>query len=178
MELPIFNERGSSSGIDIDKVIKFVNDFAQPMILNISVSMDSRFNESIKNLRKDVIVVASAGIDERLSSPSTLFHPSTQENVIAVGAVNKTSARPVLNSKVDFVASNFNYVSYGKNMDLFAPEKGDSFSCAIVSSIIALLISSGKTSFDVNAVRKQLASISQAYSTSSLDSFNIINSKA
>lgn len=178
MELPIFNERGSSSGIDIDRVIKFVNDFDQPMILNISVSMDSRFNESIKNLRKDVIVVASAGIDERLSSENKLFHPSTQENVIAVGAVNKISARPVISNKVDFILPNFNYISYGKNMDLFASEKGDSFSCAVVSSIIALLISSGKASYNIGTIKKQLINISQPYSTSSLDSFHLINSKA
>ncbi|MDH7464352.1 S8/S53 family peptidase [Chitinophagaceae bacterium 26-R-25] len=175
VELPIYNARASSSGIDINAVLQFINRDDAPMIVNISNKLDAQFNDTIKNFRPNKIVVAAAGIDEQLCA-DTIRDPASLENVIAVGAITKPMSNlPKLNSKVDFVLPNFNFVSYSKASNLFAQERGDSFACAVVSGIIALLISSGKVGFDRASIKNALNEIAFPSSVESFNSLNLIN---
>lgn len=175
LELPIYNARASSSGIDINAVLQFVNRDDQPMIVNISNKLDAQYNDVIKNFRPNKIVVAAAGIDEQLCA-DVIRDPASLENVIAVGAITKPlSSLPKLNSKVDFVLPNFNFVSYGKASNLFAQERGDSFACAVASGIIALLISANKVGFDKTSIKNALNEIAFPSSVESFGSLNLIN---
>lgn len=179
IELPIYNARANSSGIDIEAVLKFANDSADPMIINISNSLDSRYNDIIKNFKQNKIVVACAGIDNELAS-AKVRDPASQPNVITVGAINTPRGLlPALNPKIDFVIPNYNYVSFGRSNEQFAKEQGDSFSCAVVTAVIALLISSGKTGYDINTIKNELKKISLPFSdAASFNTFNIINTKS
>jgi subtilisin family serine protease len=175
LELPIYNARASSSGIDIDAVLQFVNRDDQPMIINISNKLDAQFNDAIKDFKPNKIVVAAAGIDEQLCA-DVIRDPASLDNVIAIGAITKPlSSLPKLNSKVDFVLPNYNFVSYGKTSGLFAQQRGDSFACAVVSGIIALLISSDKVGFDIAAIKNALSEIAFPSSVESFNSLNLIN---
>ncbi|MDI3322704.1 S8/S53 family peptidase [Pinibacter sp. MAH-24] len=175
VELPVFNARASSGGIDINAVLQFINRDDQPMIVNISNKLDAQYNDTIKNFRPNKIVVAAAGIDEQLSA-DIIRDPASLDNVIAVGAITKPlSNLPKLNSKVDFVLPNYNFVSYGKTSGLFAQQRGDSFACAVVSGIIALLISSNKVGFDRASIKNALNEIAFPSSVESFNSLNLIN---
>ena len=149
------------------------------MIINISNSLDSRYNDIIKNFKQNKIVVACAGIDNELAS-AKVRDPASQPNVITVGAINTPRGLlPALNPKIDFVIPNYNYVSFGRSNEQFAKEQGDSFSCAVVTAVIALLISSGKTGYDINTIKNELKKISLPFSdAASFNTFNIINTKS
>lgn len=175
VELPIYNARASSSGIDINAVLYFINSYDQPMIINISNKLDAQYNDAIRNFSANKIVVAAAGIDEQLCA-DVIRDPASLDNVIAVGAITKPlSSLPKISSKVDFVLPNFNFISYGKASNLFAQQRGDSFACAVVSGIIALLISSNKVGFDIVSIKNALNEISFPSSVESLNSLNLIN---
>lgn len=175
LELPIYNARASSSGIDINAVLQFINKDDQPMIINISNKLDAQYNNAIKNFKANKIVVAAAGIDEQLCA-DVIRDPASLDNVIAVGAITKPlSSLPKLNSKVDFVLPNFNFVSYGETSNLFGQERGDSFSCAVVSGIIALLISANKVGFDRSSIKNALREIAFPSSVETFNSLNLIN---
>ena len=69
-----------------------------------------------------------------------------------------------LNEKIDFLVPNINYVSYENSAINYSFDSGDSFACAVVTGIIALLISNGKTNFELNNIKKQLQLLSKPYS--------------
>jgi hypothetical protein len=177
LELPIFNARASSGGIDIDAVLNFINKDDTPMIVNISNRLDRKFNDTIKNFKSNKIVVACAGIDEELAAVE-IRDPASQPNVLVVGAITKPlKLLPKLNDKIDFVLPNYDFVSFKNSENIFSKASGDSFSCASISAIIALLISSGKTDFNLTNIKNELKKIALPFSTESLSSFNLINVK-
>lgn len=178
IELPIYNSRANSSGIDIDAILKSINQDDKSIIINISNKLENRYNDIIKNFKSNKIIIACAGINEELSS-NIVRDPASQGNVLAIGAITKPLfTLPKLNDKIDFVVPNFNYTSFKKTENDFSRENGDSFSCAVVSAVIALLIASGKCDFNLSSIKEELKRVALPFSTENFSLFNIINVKS
>ncbi|MEI6946856.1 S8/S53 family peptidase [Paraflavisolibacter sp. H34] len=178
LELPMFTAEALTDEANLEASLKFIHEQDEPMIINISLGLQSKYNAAIRNFPSNKIVVACAGIDYELTRPITR-HPASLPNVITVGAINKRPGLlPSLDPKVDFVLPNFGFISYGASDMEFVKEQGDSYSCAVVSAVIALLISSGKAGYELTSIKNALAGISASWSNeSAFNTFNLIKAK-
>jgi hypothetical protein len=177
VELPMYNAKAGSTGVDIEGMLRSIKDSAEPMIINISNSLEEKYNDILRRFPTNKILIACAGIDEELSAPN-VRDPASLPNVIAVGAVSKVPTQR-LNPKIDFVVPNFDYVSLGRSDSSYERLRGDSFACAVVSAAAALLVSSGKCSYELFAIKTELSRIAIPLSAPQPFNFlNIINVKS
>jgi hypothetical protein len=164
IELPLRDEFGNQPDSLVTNVFNFLKGTDDFMILNISQRLPTKFSSLFDGL-KNKVIVAAAGMNQDLQSPGLIF-PSSLPNVIAVGCLSKSVLGQIpistLNNKLDFIIPDFSYASFGRSADV-RRDSGDSYSCAIISAIIALLMSSGKITQQMNLVeiKQQIEMVSK-----------------
>jgi subtilisin family serine protease len=153
-------------------------------LINMSFSVkfaDYQNMESVisKLNEQNVITVGAGGNNDKLTKTDLLF-PAMDSNIISVGAIEKKfiDSNPSFNQKLDIMLSlkditstsikKDNTLSPTKNNKVYAKEKGSSVATAFVSGIVALLISSFKTSgsHDLKKIKSELRKISTKFSSS------------
>jgi len=173
ISLPIFDEIGDGLTNGIENALKFIAGNPDPMIVNISAGFEDNFDAMFRNFSSNKIIVAAGGMNDELSNDK-LIYPASLPAAIAVGAVEPATTSLRLNPKVDCMLPNFNFVSFKDSGGYFA-DKGDSFATAVISSVIALLISSGAVGYDRDAIISQLNSMSMPLSSNNTHaSFNLL----
>lgn len=185
MSLPMMDAQGFIlTPEQINSLLSLAMQQPAPFVLNISRAMDPGFTQAITAMTSKIIV-ASAGTDADLVQPQLIF-PARLPNVLAVGCVSSSfrqqNPQPAFNPALDFVLPNFTYVSNSVTSGSgYETASGDSFSAAVVTGLIALLIAAGRinptlTNGNLDQVRQALRAISQPYSDpNSFHTFNCIN---
>jgi subtilase family protein len=173
ISLPIYDEHGFLLDGGIENALAFVRDNPAPMIVNISNGFDANFDSFFNSFSRNKIVVSCAGVNEELEA-NQIRYPARRVDAIAVGAVDSGFTSINFSDKIDFLLPNFNYTSFKTPID-FVSDSGDSYSTAVISSIMALLLSSGVTDFDLDNIKQSLSTVSLTLAdVSALSSLNPI----
>ncbi|CAL1516747.1 S8/S53 family peptidase [Chitinophaga sp. MM2321] len=177
IELPIKDQNGAGPDFLVLQAFEYLKSTEELMIVNISYDLGIKYADLFNGLRNKIIV-AAAGSNKALQDQTIIF-PASLPDVISVGCISKEYAALIsntsLNNRLDFILPDFNYASFSLENNGFGNDNGDSYSCAIVSSAIALLLSAGKITRDMNLneVRQQVAGISMSWFDK--DKFDILN---
>jgi hypothetical protein len=173
ISLPIFDELGRGLPNGIEKALEYIETSPDPMIVNISDSFHGNYDSNFSALSKNKIVVAAGGMNNDLTS--TLIYPARLPNAISVGAMD-ANFQPTgsLDPKLNFILPNFNYVSFKDSGNYYADD-GDSFAAAVITSVIALMISSGAVGYDQASIIGKLNSLSTSFPDNTGNvSFNLL----
>lgn len=178
IELAIFDEKGNMRFDKIDSIFDFITSYSKPIILNVSQNIPPVTQQFfLKNFMdlKNTIIVASAGLD-MLTVDDLINFPASLSNVISVGCLSSQlfeSSDIKFNKELDFILPSFNYVSYSKDQVQYESNLDtSSIGTAIVSAVVALLISNGVEPNHTN-IKSSLSLISQPFTKK--DSFNFLN---
>jgi len=174
LELPLYDADGYVlPEAELRKVLDHVIAIEKPMLLNVSQGLAGKFKPQLEAITAKHIVIACAGSNAELTG--NIRFPASLTDVIAVGCLGKDFLSHKLDPKVDVVIPDINFVSFGLLPGKFNFNRGDSFSCAIVSAIAALVMSSLPEIVNVNKMRAQIKMISKNFSDpSSIDLLNPI----
>jgi len=129
------------------------------MSFSVPTKMDSRFHKAIKKaIEKNILVIASAGENENLLQNSLVF-PAQFNDVISVGEIDNafiTSLPIKFNQQLDFMLPFIDQIScWFKVEKPYEKLKGSSMATAIISGIIAAILSaSNKQTNPVNELKK------------------------
>lgn len=170
IEMPLYDSDGFIQNDEtIKKYLEFITNSEDQIILNISqADVLQQFESDLRNL-KNCVIVASAGINNDLQNQE-LFFPASLSNVISVGSVTKNFAsinsNTSFNNQLNFLLPSLNYVSYTNTNQLEFEIDTSSFAAAIISSIIALIISDDQ-SVDLPVIKSKLSDLAQPYSDKS-----------
>lgn len=162
VSLPIYDEYGFPIEGGIEKALNYVRNSDNPMIVNISNSFGTNYDAIIDQFSTNKIIVTCSGVNDELTSGAPRY-PASRSDVISVGAIDRDFSITGLKRKVDVLLPNFSYVSFD-GPGTYSMMKGDSFSTAIVSGVVAQIISSGHSDFNVASIKGSLNSVSLAAS--------------
>lgn len=161
LELPVYDSDGYvlSEG-ELQKLCDHLLSREECLILNISQKLAISLRPKLEQIAVKHIVIACAGIDIELEALPRF--PASLENVIAVGCVSNEFLAHKVNRKVDILVPDLSFVSYDVEPGKYVYGRGDSFSCAIVTAIAALLLSVRKK-LSVSEMRKEIIKTAQAF---------------
>ncbi len=174
VSLPIYDEYGFPIDGGIENALNYVKNSDTPMIVNISNSFGTNYDPIINQFSANKVIVTCAGVNEELNSETSRY-PASLSSVISVGAVDRGFPLGGIKRRVDVMLPNFNYVSFS-GPGAYTTMKGDSFSTAIVSGVIAQILSSGHADFNLGSIRSRLKSVSlPASDPAAFSSLSLIN---
>jgi subtilisin family serine protease len=189
IELPIFNVFGQPDFKNfLDRLAVVENEMEQMVVVinaSIHIKKDERVIAALRKLSRKFIVVAAAGEDEQLESELEHQFPAADANSISVGKVTarylKKGSFQNIRDDIDFLVPEFKFISYGESETGFEYNEstGDSYSCAIVTGVIAHLLASGKCEYNLQSVKDTLTNV--CYPIQDSENFShlrIINPKA
>ena len=152
LELPFYDGLGYEEWEWMKEILDYIKGLNSPLILNVSYHFDPirlapDIFLSLQDVaqKKNVLMVASAGTDQELQAPEIQF-PASMIDVLAVGSASSAFLDQRdswnINSRVDLIVPDFNYLSYGASTskEIVGVSK-DSAATAIVSGVAALYLS-------------------------------------
>lgn len=159
-----------------------------PDILNMSLNLtfkDFKNNAQITPLldqltQKTICVAAAGNNEELLQQTNQLFVPARHDGCISVGSIDAdfffSNKNAQFNPRLDFIIPKIDFTSSSNSEQmLYRKLSGSSMATAIVTGIIALMLSNDPGLKDVNRVKVELAKLAKPYkSINSLNSFNLI----
>ena len=183
--LKVLSDDGSATGSYIENGLNKL--FPKTDIVNMSLSVTydefQHMATIIDRVAKTSIVVCAAGGNERLlASEDNLLFPGYSQSVISVGTIDSTfikgTPNPVFHANLDYIVPDLDLRSSSLQKDgLYKTRKGSSMAAALVSGLVALIISAGKktNTIDLAYVKSQLDKIAVKYSAAAdLNSLNLI----
>lgn len=118
----------------------------KPDVINLSFNIDintfykDEISQKLVKLRQyGCYIIGAAGNNENITGDNNILYPASEGSVLSVGAIFQPVRNYRLNPSLDFVIPYSNdYLSIGKEGTI-KRDKGSSFACAIVSSVISLI---------------------------------------
>ena len=139
--------------------------------LGITYSEYSELIPTIEKLSKSSIIIAAAGENDQLLIANEPLYPAFSSNVISIGAVDSEFFKSKLNSifhhRVDYLMPFSNLISCSLEKNAFyEARKGSSMSTALLTGIIALLLSRSNKlgNAGIDFVKAELNKIAIPYS--------------
>lgn len=163
------DDDGSTSAQNLNKAIKEAIDL-NVQIINLSLdiaplrysTIESEINRA---LSKGIIIVAAAGENDGLKINNTLLCPADKEGIVAIGSCDESNIQnpQMFQKKINFIIPNYFFWSCFNENKIFSKERGSSMATALVTGIVALILSSspnGDKGFVLASLNKYALSFS------------------
>lgn len=143
------DDNKNTSATDLKKALQKAIDLNVD-IINLSLDIPKQRFGMIENeiktaAERNIIVVAAAGENGLLNNMETINCPAREANVIAVGSCDESFMENMagVDKKIHCVVPNYFFWSCFNEAKIYSEERGSSMATALVTGVIALLMSSG-----------------------------------
>ncbi len=175
--LKVILDSGDALGANLSSALKHIKKQRDAglniNIVNLSfgISVPEYFQlaEEIQAASTNSIIIAAAGENKKLLASNGPWCPAFSPNVISVGTVDQdfinSNPNPTFHDRVDFILPSSSLLSTYNDSNLYKTDYGSSMATALVSGLVALIISkNGGQSIELSKIKSELSSISIKYS--------------